>query len=56
MADNKERVLAIAMARGGDPAGQNRDGRFPMLGNDKGKGETIEYLAKYVDIKTVSLV
>ena len=40
----------------GDSVGQNRDGRLPMLGKDKGKGETIGYLAKYVDIKIVSLV
>ena len=42
----------------GDSVGQNRDGRFLMLvgRKDKGKGETIEYLAKYVDINIVSLV
>ena len=51
----KRESLPFATWRG-DSVGQNRDGRFPMPGKDKGKRETLEYLAKYyVDIKTVSL-
>ena len=52
--DDKNRILAIAIAR--RLCQRERDGMFPMLGKDKGKGETIEHLAKYVDIKIVSLV
>ena len=40
----------------GDSDRQQRDGRFPMVGEGKGKGETIGYLARYADIKIVTLI
>ena len=48
------RIESLPLQWRGDSVGQKRDGKFPMLGKDKGKGETIRYLAKYADIKIVS--
>ena len=50
------RIESLPLQWQGDSVRQKRDSKFSMLGKDKGKGEKIEYLAKYVDIKIVSLV